>query len=318
MSVWVSLVYVLINEAFCYSKHVPGFCVPPIFPLVGNLHKLQTNAAEKYRKWAQDYGDSPIRRRKGAASTLNRSSVESYVPQLDLETKDFISEILKYGGARINPINPAPLVQRLSLSFAFTINWGTRISPSFPKHYRQFTRLYPPSSLDIIFIWEAKSGRIPQRRDKYLAKLNGGLDQRIKDGTHNPCIQANVTLNKEAKLSDTEITSISIKMLSAGFETTSAVMTWAICLLATRPDIQQNAITEIQTIYGSCNPLCDAYDDQKCEYIVAFLRECLRCVRDAKVDQQRIWKGVPVGTTIFLNVWACNMDPRLWSDPDKF
>jgi len=53
----IFLVYVLINEAFCYSKHVPGFSVPPIFPLVGNLHRLRTNAAEKYRKWAQDYGD---------------------------------------------------------------------------------------------------------------------------------------------------------------------------------------------------------------------------------------------------------------------
>jgi len=223
--------------------------------------------------------------------------VESYVPHLDLETKEFIREILKYGGAGINPINPAPLVQRLSLSLAFTINWGTRITSHNDdlfseiahveneisrfrsttdnlQDYIPLLRLIPFSS------GKRKAAEYRKRRDKYLAKLNGDLDQRINDGTHNPCIQANVTLNKEAKLNDIELTSISLTMLSAGFETTSAVMTWAICLLATRPDIQQKAITEIQKIYGSCNPLCDAYDDQKCEYIVAFLRECLRCVRE--------------------------------------
>lgn len=51
------LVYVLLNEVLCYQQHVPGFAVPPVFPLVGNLHQLRTNAAEQYRKWANDFGD---------------------------------------------------------------------------------------------------------------------------------------------------------------------------------------------------------------------------------------------------------------------
>lgn len=221
--------------------------------------------------------------------------MERYVPHLDLETKEFIKELLKYGGAGIHPINPVPLVQRLSLSLAFTINWGTRITSHNDDLFSEIAHVeneisrfrsttdnlqdYIPLLRLIPFSFgKRKAIEYRQRRDRYLAKLNGDLDQRIKDGTHNPCIQANVTLDKEAKLNGTELTSISLTMLSAGFETTSAVMTWAICLLATRPDIQEMAIIEIRKIYGSSNPLCDAYDDQKCQYVVALLRECLRSV----------------------------------------
>ena len=51
------LIYVLVNELICYSRQVAGFPVPPVLPLVGNLHRLRTNAAEQYRKWAKDFGD---------------------------------------------------------------------------------------------------------------------------------------------------------------------------------------------------------------------------------------------------------------------
>lgn len=221
--------------------------------------------------------------------------MESYVPHFDLETKEFMKDLLKYGGAGRIPINPVPLVQRLSLSLAFTINWGTRITSHNDDLFSEIAHVeneisrfrsttdnlqdYIPLLRLIPFSFgKRKAVEYRQRRDRYLTKLNGDLDQRIKDGTHNPCIQANVTLDKEAKLNDIELTSISLTMLSAGFETTSAVMTWAICLLATRPDIQEKAFIEIRKIYGSSNPLCDAYDDQKCKFIVALLRECLRSV----------------------------------------
>lgn len=219
--------------------------------------------------------------------------MESYTPHFDLETKEFIKELLEYGGAGIRPINPVPLVQRLSLSLAFTINWGTRITSHNDDLFSEIAHVeneisrfrsttdnlqdYIPLLRLIPFSFgKRKAAEYRRRRDRYLAKVNGDLNQRIKDGTHSPCIQANVTLDKEAKLNGTELTSISLTMLSAGFETTSAVMSWAICLLATRPDIQDRAIVEIGQIYGSSNPLCDACDDQKCKYIVALLRECLR------------------------------------------
>jgi 3-hydroxyphenylacetate 6-hydroxylase len=277
--------------------------------------------------------------------------VETYIPHLDLETKVFIKELLKYGKAGANPINPASLVQRLSLSMAFTINWGTKITNHNDEMFLEIAhveneisrfrsttdnlqdyipllRLIPFSS------GKRKAAEYRERRDRYLTKLNKELAERIKDGTHSPCIQANVILDKEAKLNNVELTSISLTMLSAGFETTSAVMVWAICILATRKDIQDKAIFEIRKLYGHSNPMCDAFEDQKCKYIVALLRECLRYLRQSSLNlgpypvnnflryftvlrlsvprstiKDFIYEGkrVPVGTTLFLNAWACNM-----------
>src|SRR3954463_16346756 len=73
------------------------------------------------------YSDSLKRRRKGAASALNRPSIQTYVPHLDLESKDFLVELLKYGEKGKVAVDPMAMIQRLSLSLALTINWGIRM-----------------------------------------------------------------------------------------------------------------------------------------------------------------------------------------------
>ncbi|KAF9893337.1 hypothetical protein FE257_011769 [Aspergillus nanangensis] len=396
------LSYTLINELVSYKRQLPGFGIPPVLPLVGNLHQLRSDAAQQYRQWSKRYGsvfqirlgnvpvlvinsaasakvifghnsqatasrpelytfhklvsntagttigtapynESLIRRRKGAASALNRPSVESYIPHLDLETQDFVKEILKYGNSGKSFINPVSLVQRLSLSLALTLNWGTRITSQSDELFSEITHVeveisrfrsttdnlqdYIPLLRLIPFSFgKRKAAEYRRRRDRYLAKLNGDLDKRIQNGTHQPCIQANVLMDKETKLNNVELTSISLTMLSGGFETFTAVMTWSIALLATRPDIQQKAIKEIRKMYNDRNPLCDAKDDQKCLYVAGIVRESLRYFTVLRLSLPRSTnkeftyegKTVPVGTTVFLNSWACNMDPELWEDPEEY
>lgn len=65
-------------------------------------------------------------------------------------------------------------------------------------------------------------------------------------------------------------------MLSGGLDTITTLLQWSIALLAQRPDIQEKAWKEIAELYPTTQPLCDAMDDQKCPYIVALVRECLR------------------------------------------
>ncbi|KAH8703404.1 cytochrome P450 [Talaromyces proteolyticus] len=395
------VVYVVIYEVICWRRLLPGFPLPPALPLIGNLHQLQSNAAEQHRKWARKYGpvfqvrmgnlpvlvinsaatakivfshnsqatasrpelytfhklvsntagttigsapynESLIRRRKGASSALNRPAVETYVPHLDLETKDFIKDILEFGESGHRLVNPVPLVQRLSLSLSLTLNWGTRITSHKDGLFQEITHVeeeinrfrsttdnlqdYIPLLRLVPFSFRNKAVEYRQRRDRYLHKLNRELDDRIRNGTHEPCIQANVILDKETKLDNIELTSISLTMLSGGFETFSAVATWAIGLLATRLDIQQKAYDEIRGIYAAENPLCDAKDDQKCKYIVALVRESLRYFTVLRLSLPRVtnkeftYDGnlIPVGTMVFLNSWACNMDPDLWIDPEVF
>lgn len=46
----------MVNKVIRFQAMLPKFGGPKGLPIVGNLHQLQTNAAQKYREWAKVYG----------------------------------------------------------------------------------------------------------------------------------------------------------------------------------------------------------------------------------------------------------------------
>ncbi|KAJ0415530.1 cytochrome P450 [Aspergillus carlsbadensis] len=306
------------------------------------FHKIVSNTAGT-TIGTSPYSDSLKRRRKGAASALNRPSVDSYVSHLDVESKAFVAELYKYGNGGRTPVDPMAMIQRLSLSLALTLNWGVRVASQEEELFDEITEVeeeiskfrsttgnlqdyIPLLRLNPFSTNSQKAKEMRDRRDRYLGSLNRDLDDRMEKGTHKPCIQANVILDKEAKLNSEELTSISLTMLSGGLDTVTTLVAWSITLLAQRPDIQDKAAKAIKDMYGEDQPLCDPADDQKCAYIVALVRECLRYYTVLRLALPRTsirdityeGKAIPKGTVFFLNSWACNMDPDVWADPEEF
>ncbi|KAF9879650.1 3-hydroxyphenylacetate 6 hydroxylase [Colletotrichum karsti] len=311
-------------------------------PELYTFHKLVANTAGT-TIGTSPYNESLKRRRKGAASALNRPAIETYVPHLDLETKEFLKDILNYGQSGKKPVYPMPMVQRLSLSLAVTLNWGFRFPSAEDPLFKEITDVegnisrtrsvtdnlqdyIPLMRMNPFSAGSRQAVAMRRRRDKYLSNLNNDLKERVRNGTYEPCIQANVMLDEEAKLNDVELTSISLTMLSAGFETFSAVTTWSIAFLAQHPEIQQKAFDAISKVYDAANPLCDPKDDQSIPYVRALVRECLRYFTVLRLSLPRatnkdfVFEGklIPKGTVVFLNSWACNMDDELWEDPETF
>lgn len=186
-----------------------------------------------------------------------------------------------------------PMIQRLSLSLALTLNWGVRVASQEENLFDEITEVeeeiskfrsttgnlqdyIPLLRLNPFSTNSTKAAEMRARRDKYLGALNKDLEDRMEKGIHKPCIQANVILDKEAKLNTEELTSISLTMLSGGLDTVTTLVAWSIGLLSTRPDVQEKAAKAIQEMYGKNEPMCSADDDQKCAYVAALVRECLR------------------------------------------
>lgn len=322
-----------------FGQHSQALSSRPVF---WTFHKVLSNTAGT-TIGTSPFSDSLKRRRKGAASALNKPSIATYIQHLDIETRDFIKEGFEYGQAGKVGVDPMPMIQRLSLSLALTLNWGTRMGSRDDPLFHEITEVeeliskfrsttgnlqdyIPILRLNPFSIGSKKAREMRDRRDVYLTRLNRDLDTRMKNGTHKPCIQANIILDKEASLTKEELTSISLTMLSGGLDTITTLVQWSIALLAHRPDIQKSAITAIREYYKDTEPLCDAYDDQKCEYIVALVRECLRYYTVLRLALPRatvkdiVYDGkvVPKGSTIYLNAWACNMDPKIWPDAPIF
>lgn len=220
--------------------------------------------------------------------------METYIPHLDIETKTFLVELLNEGASGQVDVDPTPMIQRLSLSMALTLNWGVRV-PSKNELFDEITYVeeeiskfrsttgnlqdFVPALRLLPFNSNSKKAKeMRDRRDKYLRSLNEGLDQRIRDGTYAPCIQANVLLSKDVKINAEELTSISLSMLSGGLDTVTTLVTWSFACLSQRPDIQEKAAAAIAEFYSLDEPLCNAADDQKCTYVACLVKECLRSV----------------------------------------
>ncbi len=300
-------------------------------PVFWTFHKVLSNTAGT-TIGTSPFNDSLKRRRKGAASALNKPSISTYIPHLDVETRDFVKEGLEYGQAGRVGVDPMPMIQRLSLSLALTLNWGTRLGSRDDPLFHEITEVeeaiskfrsttgnlqdYIPLLRFNPFSAGSKLAKeMRSRRDVYLNRLNKDLDDRMEKGTHSPCIQANVILDKDAALNKEELVSISLTMLSGGLDTITTLVQWSIALLAQRADIQAEAIAAIREFYAEDEPLCDAQDDQKCAYVAALVRECLRyyCVLRLALPRATVkdvvyeGKVIPAGSTIYLNAWACNM-----------
>ncbi len=56
LTLFVPLLYIVINEFVRYSARLPGISGPTGLPLVGNLWAVRKNAAEQYRIWSKKYG----------------------------------------------------------------------------------------------------------------------------------------------------------------------------------------------------------------------------------------------------------------------
>ncbi|KAJ6789232.1 hypothetical protein PWT90_05076 [Aphanocladium album] len=289
------------------------------------------------------FSDSLKRRRKGAATALNKPSIQTYLPHLDIESRDFIKELYEYGEAGKTPTDPMPMIQRLSLSLALTLNWGVRLKSQKDNLFEEITYVeeeisrfrsttgnlqdyIPLLRLNPINTHSAKARDVRRRRDVYLSRLNNGLDERIASGTYKPCIQANVIMDEEAKLNKAELISISLTMLSGGLDTVTTQVAWFVAFLSQNQDIQDKAVEEIRKFYDAENPMCDESDDQKCAYVVALVKESLRYFTVLRLALPRasvkdVSYGactIPKGSVLFLNAWACNMDSNVWDDPEVF
>ena len=296
-------------------------------------------------------GTSPIsddlkRRRRAAAAALNKPAVASYASHLDFETSALVQNLLSAGKAGTEAIDPKPLIQRFALSMALTVNFGTSKASRDDKLFREIievekgivsTRNRTQNMMDYIPLLrlvpfssrsrQAKDWR--ERRDIYLAKFDHELEEQIKAGTQKPSIQANAILDPETKLSRADLTAITISIIQGGTDTVAGTVNWILAFLSQRSDIQDKLYDDIEQHHPSTESILSATtssDQENCTYLTSFIRESLRCFTVLRLSLPRSTiqdltyqtRHIPSRSTIWLNAWACNMDPAVWKDPFEF
>ena len=136
---------------------------------------------------------------------------------------------------------------------------------------------------------------------------------------------------RDADLEQKQLRDDLMTMLIAGHETTAAVLTWAIFLLATHPEIQEKAYAELERFGDGTTPTLA--DIATVPYLRNIVAESLRLYPQPPILIRRALaddvlppglngdpNGYPIGkgADLFISVWNLHRSPYLWKEPDAF
>ncbi|CAJ1927155.1 unnamed protein product [Sphenostylis stenocarpa] len=134
-----------------------------------------------------------------------------------------------------------------------------------------------------------------------------------------------------ADVDDRQLRDDLMTMLVAGHETTAAVLTWAVFLLAQNPSKMKKAQEEVDLVLGTEKPTFESL--KKLQYIRLIVVEALRLYPQPPLLIRRALKSdvlpgghkgdkdgyeIPAGTDVFISVYNLHRSPYFWDRPDEF
>ncbi|CAF2374113.1 unnamed protein product [Rotaria sp. Silwood2] len=311
-------------------------------PMLYTFHTV-VSSSQGFTIGTSPWDESCKRRRKAAATALNKPAVQSYMPIIDAESYSAINEILKECEDGQLDIDVIPHLQRFALNTSLMLNYGTRFSSSFDKLLKEIVEVEAAISrfrstsdnwqdyVPLLRLFSAKSNQADSyrlRRDHYLEILLDGLKKDIANGTEKPCITGNILKDPSAKLNDIEIKSICLTMVSAGLDTVPANIIFGISYLSSAhgQEIQERAYQEIQDVYPDGDAWEKCLVEERVPYVTALYKEILRyyTVIPMSLPRRSIsdisYNGViiPAGTLFYMNAFAGDYDENHFIDPYTF
>ncbi|KAL3877748.1 hypothetical protein ACJMK2_035410 [Sinanodonta woodiana] len=131
-------------------------------------------------------------------------------------------------------------------------------------------------------------------------------------------------MGKQRSMTDREIVAQSLTFLLAGYETTSAVLSFLTDLLSRNKAVHDRLCAEIDGVIGEGH--VDYDNVQKLPYFDMVVNEICRMYPTASLivtrqaAESRSYNGVyiPAGMAVQANVWALHHDEQLWQNPEEF
>lgn len=233
--------------------------------------------------------------RKEIASEGSKPALKTHLGNIDRESRHLIRDLVANCGAGRVPVDLYMFISRLGLSLMMTLCYGRRMHLDDPLTAEiidvedQLLGLRSPSGnyLDYLpFLHRLpltplaqKAASLRDRRDAYVLRLKGEVEQKIMMGTHRPCLYTKNHFSAHP-LSTSEVSMILVTLVSSGLATATNTVRWCMTLLATRPDLQEAAFNAIRKVYPTDREAFEAVmkDDEEVPYISALVRESLRYV----------------------------------------
>ncbi len=127
----------------------------------------------------------------------------------------------------------------------------------------------------------------------------------------------------DGRLPKDRVLSEMLTLFSAGYDTTSGGLSWAIYYLARHPAIQDQLRAEVTQLLGDRDPTWDDLD--QLPFCEAVFNEAIRLnppvhtlARTAAEPDRLGDFNIPAGSLLMLSLHGANRSPRHWTNPDVF
>ncbi|KAH9300627.1 hypothetical protein KI387_012210, partial [Taxus chinensis] len=170
--------------------------------------------------------------------------------------------------------------------------------------------------------------KLQKRRDVFVQNLVN--DHREKRGVQpkdfiDVLISATDNHEIQSDGNDDVVKATAVIMLTAGTETSSVTVEWALAALLQKPEFLRKAQEELDTIIGR-DRLIEEADMHELKYLQAIVKETFRLYPAAPllVPHEAIEDctiggyHVSAGTQLIVNAWKIHRDPAVWDRPTVF
>uniref|UniRef100_A0ACD5Y8L7 Uncharacterized protein n=1 Tax=Avena sativa TaxID=4498 RepID=A0ACD5Y8L7_AVESA len=129
----------------------------------------------------------------------------------------------------------------------------------------------------------------------------------------------------EVKLTREKIKAFAIDIVTAGSDTSAAMIEWMLAELMNHPEALRKVRDEIDAVVGH-ERIAGEADVASLPYLQAVYKETLRLRPAVPIVYRQATEEmevggvftVPAGTAVFLNVWSIGRDPAFWNAPLEF
>ncbi|XP_010508148.2 PREDICTED: cytochrome P450 76C4-like isoform X1 [Camelina sativa] len=134
-----------------------------------------------------------------------------------------------------------------------------------------------------------------------------------------------LTQGDKTELDNHDIEHLLLDIFSAGTDTNSGTVEWAMAELLKNPKTMAKAQAEIDRLIGQ-NGVVEESDISELPYLQAVVKETFRLhpavplllPREAETDVEILGFMVPKDAQVMVNVWAIGRDPNVWDNPSQF
>jgi cytochrome P450 len=285
-------------------------------------------------------GEDHRRRRGSVQKAFTRRRLDSWIPMIIERADVAIDELLSRTDLKTQPVDLAPVIQRLIIGITVHAFFGERLAERAdeiadlyegPQHFIEAPAVKQlPHPFPFTF-------RSRVRRD--LRAINAIIDAEIADRRANPSgdpFDILEALVVDADLSDSEVRAQVRTLIGAGYDTTSAALSWLLWSATLSPEIWQRLRNEADQVLGprpgliandisgSTSPIDNTTLGQL-EFTSRTVRESLRLhpagLIGVRVAAQQMVLGghrIRKGTMLVWSPHLAGRDSSHWIEPERF